>query len=167
MSLPSKASYDITSFGITRRELAIAASGILLSLGILVTPWASIFIRMLLAVVVFAGTVLLALWRVHGVWTLEGYALNQIKFFLRNRRYIRGGASSAELGRYQRRAEETQRQSAQQVQPLNWLPSQFSPGNNRALLASVLSVASFSLLLAWVGTDGVREMQLLLEALLH
>ena len=168
--LPPRTDFDATQWGFTTRDFGIAIGGIFLGILQVITPYASIFIRLILfAIIVIAGAVF-AFWRVDKVYTLEEYLINLVEQWRGHRRvYTKDGADIDVLHPYSNivtgDADTQKIERIRKITPtapgkvLFIIPRWFVPKSNEDLLYSALSIFSFVLFISWIGTGGVKDAQ--------
>ena len=171
--LPAKTALKGTGFGINQRELIIVGSAVLLMLIVFATPFTGLLPRIVLGFGLVTGATLYALWRVKGYWTIERWLIRQIRYQSGKRRYLKGQAVASVLSE-PLFAQESPSQAQQQGKPssvvadaeapLFRLPSWLSPESNSELMGYVTAIFSIVALLAWIGTSGVREITLQMQA---
>lgn len=166
MSLPTKASFETTGFGVRKRELVIIGVALAGTLFILIIPFAAIFARIILGTMVMAAGILYAFWRIRKYWTVEEWIINKIKYQSRTRKFIKGGAFITQ--NHAVAVEGTlPEKPAREYQPASFtLPSWLTPQSNFQLIGYVLSFAALVIFFAWVGTDGVAVMQYQMQQIL-
>jgi len=154
MGLSSKTPLNITQFGAPARDMTIIGTALVVSLIILATPFAGIFIRIIVAAALFTCSVVYAFWRVDRVWPIEVYLKNKYGWTLKNRLFVKGGAKSAHLGQPAIAKKETY-----DAPVLFWLPEMLSPKSNAQLLSTMFSIFMIIVFLSWVGTGGIEHAQ--------
>lgn len=92
MSLPGKMSYETTPFGFRMREVLIVGTALFVGVVLLLTPIGGIFIRIVLASAILAGSILYAFVRINRIFTIEEALFKKFRFTSRDKKYIRGGA---------------------------------------------------------------------------
>lgn len=164
--LPSKTSLEISGFGLRKRELLIVGLSFILMLLILALPLSRLFVRIVLGVSLMAGGILLAFWRVKKEWTLEAWLWQAFKYDLRTRDLSRGFVPFARRSVRQPGLQD-QAEPGWREQVVLTLPGWLSPQSNAALAGYVLSIALVLVLLAWVGTGGLRLIQAELQEIVQ
>ena len=159
MSLTSKTPLSITSFGVPARDVIIIGIALVISLIILATPFAVIFVRIVAAAALFSASVVYAFWRVDRVWPIEVYLMNKYGWEARKRFFVKGGAQSDSLKPPAVAA------ATYDAPALFWLPGQFSPKSNLQLFFSMLSIFVLVVFLSWIGTGGIEQAQALIRTL--
>jgi len=160
--------FQATQWGFTTRDFGITITGVLLGILQVITPYASIFVRLVLFAFIVLSAVVLAFWRVDKVFTLEEYFINRIKQWRGAREvYTKDGAAFKNLGQYHNPPlavdEIPKTNSTASGHVIGILPAWLTPKSNQDLLFSALSIFSFVIFVAWVGTGGVQDAQVLLS----
>jgi hypothetical protein len=146
-----------SGWDVPSRDLGIILGGFVLGLVVLITPFTSIFIRIVLFAAILGSAVIYAFWRVEKAWTIEQYILQKLGFSNRSHLYRKGGGLMSSVHAYARA--DLSENAAAVTLPFR------GPQDNDELFFTVLSLFLFTVLLAWLGTGGVDEMILFLRAL--
>ena len=90
-NLTGKQLRKTSGWDIPSRDLGIIIGGFVVGLVVLITPFTSIFIRIVLFAAILAAAVIYAFWRVEKAWTIEQYLLQKLGFSNRSHLYRKGG----------------------------------------------------------------------------
>lgn len=161
-----RTNFQATQWGFTTRDFAIIGVGFLLAIAQVITPYASIFIRLIIFAVVVLGSVTFAFWRVDRVLTIEEYLVNKFKYWrgVRNA-YTKTGAEYLSRRSYtDYSSEDTAKLTPTARGKVLWrLPAWLTPESNQDLVFTTLSVFFILAFTAWVGAGGIEEMQVLVK----
>lgn len=169
MSLPSKTSFKGTGFGINKRELILIGGGFLAMMLTLAIPFAGLFFRIFLGFSIMAASVIYAMWRVNGHWTIENWFMQKMRHNASKKRYVKGysgnaaGSSNTYVATEPRPVEKRSDVSDVREAPIFRLPRHLTPKNNGELLGYVISAFVLVIMLAWIGTSGFREIAIQLQ----
>jgi hypothetical protein len=162
-----RSDFQATQWGFTTRDFGITITGFLLGILQVITPYVSIFFRLVFFAVIVLSAVVIAFWRVDKVFTLEEYLLKRIRLQRGAREvFTKDGAAFDNLQQYhnppisEKSAPKTNPSASGHV--IGVLPGWLTPRSNQDLLFSALSVLSFVVFIAWIGTSGVADAQTLL-----
>lgn len=159
-SLPPKTNLSATPYGPRRRELLIAVAmlGLIIAAGVLIFIMrdTTIMIAIIGGLTLIAEIALgyFAFYRQMSYWPLEKWLLQAFRWRKRGRKWVRGGA-------YADPARDIAPQRTAQEKPQPKTASQ--RGLIQALLRlspAVITISilgTWTLVLAWIGEDGVRE----------
>ncbi|KAA3643982.1 MAG: hypothetical protein DWQ07_17855 [Chloroflexi bacterium] len=168
-SLPPKTNLSATAYGPRRRELLIAAVmlGLIIGAGVLIfimrhsTPAIALIGGLTLILEVALGY--FAFYRQMSYWPLEKWLLQSIRWRKRGRKWVRGGAYADPA-----RAVRPQRTVSEEPRPV--------PSSQGGLLQALLRLSpamitvgilgTWTLVLVWIGEDGIREAEFTLKGIL-
>ena len=161
MALPPKAQFKTTSFGVKKRDLLISGGGVLIGIAVLAVNFAPVMARVFIFVIIAGASALLAFWRVEGQWPIEQYLIGKTRWGKRNRKYVKGGAKASTIRDISFEAYMEESAPAEKALFSIW---DFS---NEQLLFTVISLSALGVLLAWLGTGGIEEAQLILRSIVR
>ena len=162
--LPAKQSFKTTAWVLKRRELSILSVGLLIGLSFLVLPiLASWFARIAVSSLVIIGAVVYTFYQPQPGRTIEQVVFDWLSFRNRKRRYMRGGTYLDHGIRI------THVQAKPQAAPRMFdfslrLPGEWRPSNSELVMMAV-SLFSFIVFSAWIGTGGIEQMQRIISGI--
>jgi hypothetical protein len=161
-----RTNFNATRWGFTTRDFGIIAVGLLLGIAQVITPYASIFVRLILFAVIVLGAVTIAFWRLDGVLTIEEFLIKRIKRWGGVRdAFTKTGADSIARQQYTAHAPPAEEKKTPTAagKVLGWLPAWLIPGSNQELVFTMAAIFCIFAVGAWIGTGGVKEAQVLMN----
>lgn len=167
MNLPGKTSYESTAMlgGLIKpREAIIIGAGLLggfSTIGVFIGMKKSVFLAIVLGAAILTLSIIYALWRIDKVYTIEQHILRKLGFGGRTRKFRLGGGGHAGANQFIR-ADENEAVIEDGIYDVGYNPL---PISNSSLLFSAGSLFLFTVCLAWIGTSGIIELQILLQSI--
>ena len=162
--------FQATQWGFTTRDFGIIAVGLLVAIAQVITPYASIFVRLVFFVLIILGAVTFAFWRVDQILTIEEYLAKKIKQWGGVRdAFTKDGADFLAMNHYQDYVppEPIKHSPTAQGKTLFMLPQRLTPNSNEELVVSLFAVLSVVAFTIWAGNGGIEDAQIWLNNLME
>lgn len=154
--------FQATQWGFTTRDFGIIAVGFLVAIAQVITPYTSIFVRLVFFIVIVLGSVTIAFWRVDQILTIEEYLAKKLKQWGGYRdAFTKDGADFLAMDHYQDFVppDPGKQSPTARGRTLFMLPQRFVPNSNEELIVSMLAVLSVVALTLWAGNGGIVKAQ--------